>query len=562
MSNKLSNYTIYNNWEKLSEDSSLISEKNFSGLVERSVKYHSKECFDILIQHPNTREWLSKYPRKLTCIFDNYVNAPNNLNEYYLNKVLPFIAVLNFRSIEKIISNTQLFSKIFTKLKNDEKTIKHLFIQIIGTNNIETFKYIYNWVKSNPQNFPFFNNNWINSNILYCCLEQDNIEILKELEKDGLNLSIVNVGFTPVPSLIISLLNKNININRRYRSRYCKRPEKNFECFKYLLNKGITTDQNLLWSAILKIDDSSCCLVDYFHLNVNWPFDFSRYQNDDINLIQQVHNVITPENLLAELTEEPVYPDFWMWEQIIDIIYYLVKTVPLVPQIKNHITNMNTINNFDIVEKLCVNMFKSIKEIETPTKNYRWRHSSWRKRQKKIKVAYLIKTLEIIQYFKENKLTNFNPLTMIGDNVHIKKKTTLRKIIIYLMKLGYASSDDFKTNVIPKVFTKKEVKDLDKTLEKSKLDDMFKLIKKNISGNKLGNISARKSRKANVLIVPGIGGENEGFDEQLELDINESDEEIVNESDEESHFDYDTQSEASDSDSEQDSENEPNEIDV
>lgn len=536
MSNKLSNYAIYNNWEKLGENSSLINEKNFSSLVEKAVKYHSKECFDILIQHQNAREWLSKYPKKLTYIFENFVNAPNNQNEYYLNKVLPFIAVLNYRSLEKIMENSQLFSKIFTKLKKDERTIKHIFVQVIARNNIETFRYIYNWIKSNPQNFPFFNNNWFSFNILSICLEQDNLEILKELEKDVQNLSTVNVGLTPVPSLIISLL--NINMNWGYRRRYnFGQNEKKFECFKYLISKGVTTEQNLIWPAVLEIDDLSCYLVDYFHLNVDWSFDFSRYQNDDINLIQQVHNVINSENLLVKLTEDNEYHDFWMWKQILDIIHYLVKTVSTVPKIKNYLTNINTIPNVDIIEKLCVNLLKLIKDIESPLRSS-YRRTTWKRRQKKIIGNYLLETLEIIRYFKENKLTNFNLLNMIGEYTQIKNKTTLKQIVIYLMKLDYEITDDYKNNIVPKIFTKKEVKDLDKIVEKSKLDEILKTIKMNFYGAKKYNIKFRKNQ---VLVVPGIGGENEELIEQLELDLND-DEEIIHEP--------------------SDSEHEPNEINV
>jgi hypothetical protein len=549
MSNKLSNYAIYNNWEKLDENSSLINEKNFSSLVEKAVKYHSKECFDILIQHQNAREWLSKYPIKLTYVFQNFVNAPNNQNEYYLNKVLPFIAVLNNRSIEKIMENLQLFSKIFTKLKKDEKTIKHMFVQVISRNNIETFKYIYNWIKSNPQNFPFFNNNWVSSNILFACLEQDNLEILKELEKDVQNLSTVNIGLTQVPSLIISLLNKNMNWRYGNKIRYYfGQNEKKFECFKYLLNKGITTEQNLIWSAVLEVDDSSWW-VDYFHLNIDWSFDFSKYQNDDINLIHQVHDVINSENLLVKLTEYTELDDFWLWKQVLDIIQYLIKTVPIVSKIKNYLSNINTIQDVDIIEKLCVVLLKLVKDIESPL----YRRTIWKRKQKKIKGDYLLCTLEIIRYFKENKLTNFNLLNIIEDYTQIKNKTTLRQIVIYLMKLGYVASDDFKNNIVPKIFTKKEVKDLDKIVEKSKLDEILKTIKMNVSNTKQYK---RKSRKSQVLVVPGIDGENEKLAEQLELNL--TDDEDEDEDEEIIHESYDS----IDSNSDINSEHEPYEIDV
>jgi hypothetical protein len=507
MSTKLSNYVIYNNWEKLDEDFSLINEKNLSNLVEKAVKYHSKECFDILIKHPNIREWISKYPKKISYIFENFVNAPNYLNEYYVNNILPYIAVLNYKSIEHIINNHLLFSKIFTKLKNDENTIKHLFIQLITSNNIDSYKYIYNSIKSNPLNFSFFNNNWINSNILFVCLEQDKLEILKELEKDNQNLSTVNIGFTQIPSLIISLLNRNINWG--YKRMYNFKHEKKFECFEYLLSKNINTEHNLLWSTILDIDNSSYCLIDYFPLNIDWPFNFTKFSNDNINLIQQVHTILNPQNLLIILEQNNNLNNsynFYMWRQILDLIYYLIKTVNSIPQIKNYINNINNIPNFDIIEALCINIFKSIKEIENPIRTtYRNGRHKWRRRQKNIKSHYLLRALQTIKYFKENKLSAFNPLTMINNYIEIKSKSILKQIIIYLIKLDYTVSQDFKTNVISKVFTKKEIKEFDKTIKKSKLDNIYKTIKKNISEMKQ---SVRITRKSRIVVIPEIDSEN------------------------------------------------------
>jgi hypothetical protein len=521
MSNKLANYTIYNNWEKLDEEIGLLNEKNFGGLVEKSVKYHSKECFDILIQHTKARDWINEYPRKLTGIFENYVNAPNNHNEYYVNKILPLIAVLNFKSMNEIIKHPHLFSKIFIILKTDEKTIKYLMIQVINSNSIECFKFMFNYIKSNPQTFPFFNNNWINSNILFSCLEQDNLEILKELEKDGQNLSVVNIGFTPVSSLIISLLNRNLNC--RYIKGYNRNiPKNNFKCFEYLLSKNINTEHNLVWSAIIEIDPIDSYYNDYFHLNVDWAFDFDRFPKDDSNITQQVHSIITSENLSAKLSEEHEYPEVQLWRQIINNIYYLVKSVKSLPQVQNYLTKINNIPNLDIIQKIFTHIFMLVNDLETtikPTNRYLYMRTAWKKRQNKIRGQTILKALEIVRYFKEHNLTNFNSLNMVSNYVQTKNKSILKQIVIYLMKLGYETLEDFKTNVVPKVFTKKEIFDLDKTIEKSKLDDILKLIKKKVLDIKL------QKRKNPVVIVPGIGGENEA-NELVGSDNDDSDNEI------------------------------------
>jgi len=513
--NKLSNFTIYNNWEKLNDDIGLVNEKNLPGLIEKSVKYHSKECFDILIGHPQAREWISKYPWKLTTLFKNYVNAPNTINEHYVNKVLPFIAVLNIRSMREIITNTQLFIKIFNRLEKNADVIKQLLISVICSNNVDIFKFIFNYLNTNQQQFQFFNNNWINTNVLLVCLECDNLKILKELEKSGQNLSTVNFGFTPVSSLIISLLNRTLRYGYRYRNVLSNtRGLKQNNCFEYLLSKNINTEHNLIWASVLDIDDIQDYLISYFKLNIDWPFDFTGYSNDQIDLIQQVHGIINQENLTIKLTEEPDHHDYWMWEHVINLIHYMVKSVGTVPQIQNYLTNINTIPNVDLIEKLGINMFKLLVEIDQrlSSSRYHRRRFGWKRRLNRHRAEHIIDTLEIIKYFKQNNLSNFNILNLIDTYAKVKNKSKLRLLVIYLIKLGYQMTDDFKTNVIPKIFTKTEIKNWDKNLEKSKLDDLAKQIKKNLYGYK----KTGKRRNTQVLLVPGINGENEDLIEDLE----------------------------------------------
>ena len=105
-------YVAYNNHEKLNENKLHIPKK-FRSLLVASVKYHSKECFDVIIDNDNIMSFLNKSPYSVTCIFENFVLAPNDSNKYYVDKILPLLSVITSGSMNCIVNNLYLFQNIF-----------------------------------------------------------------------------------------------------------------------------------------------------------------------------------------------------------------------------------------------------------------------------------------------------------------------------------------------------------------------------------------------------------------------------------------------------------------
>ncbi len=104
---KLSNFVKYNNWEKLEENIQSVTSQNYSGLVVLSVIHHCKECFDILVNLPNAREWINNIRTRhgFYKIFENYQQAPNVFNKYYVDKIFPLLAFLSTSHIDIYLRN-------------------------------------------------------------------------------------------------------------------------------------------------------------------------------------------------------------------------------------------------------------------------------------------------------------------------------------------------------------------------------------------------------------------------------------------------------------------------
>ena len=97
----------------------LNSIKSKYSIIHKAIEVRAKECFDILINIPE----INIYNCSLGCIngldiaLDYYITAPNNINKYYVDKLLEKNnIVISASTFIKCINSEYLFLKTFEKL--------------------------------------------------------------------------------------------------------------------------------------------------------------------------------------------------------------------------------------------------------------------------------------------------------------------------------------------------------------------------------------------------------------------------------------------------------------
>jgi hypothetical protein len=465
----ISVFVKFNNYTKLEENYSMIKESNYCNLISKAVTYHSKECFDILIKHKNNILWLNKNAyqnNKLLIIYENYHYGANKLNEYYLTNIIELSEYINKNILKFIFEHKNIFEYVFNKINKNKNTITTLLINICKIDDELCFLIVHKYLIDNLESNQYYNNDFIKNDILYYCLKNSSIKIIRELHKFGYNLSKIQLNNLNISSLIIVLENcihKNItNITNITNT--------SIELFKFLLHLYPEIDQNLLWCNflyyIIELKYYDC----YLKLNFNWKSntDFEKiFKHDNYDFEQRELNIneLSHENLLNLIRELDYVNnennfDFNDYIGIIKIINFLqeIKKQVFFPNaIIEQIVNIPELNLMEISIKI-INSISNRKR-----KNYSSKYRRSYRRQKSEKSFIkennnlLLIVLNVIRYLKENNLSNFNPLhqkyfTLINKNKLIKKK-----IVLYLINLSFVITDDFNKNIIVKLFNKKEI---------------------------------------------------------------------------------------------------------
>ena len=518
---KLSTCVKYNNWNELENNISAISAHNFTTLLVWSVKYHSKECFDILIGLPNAREWINKRQRGIKQIFINYEQAPNKSNEYYVDKVLPILAYFSSYNIYYVVTNSLLLDKIFERMIKNEHTIKDLLHNIIETANIEQFLKIFGYMKMNQTMYPFFTNQWIQTHIITTALIFDNVDIIIHLDQLNLNLitDYLNINNYPVSILVLALVNKK----RSYWNYYnMKKKKTNSKCFEYLIDKKISSNQNLIWSVFI-YDSISSNFIEYYELENDWNFDFSTINNEIYNnVLIDFNQSLSKENLSLKFIEiyidgnndenndenihenidvnndendQPnqfieIYDDH-NWENIITVIEYLFEYSKNNNHLKNIIKNILDVPNLNFVKNFTLSILNMVAYIEL-TGNHRSRRKVWRNKRNKNYLNKIVQTLNILKYIEENKLSNHNPFDFIKIDKKFKNLKILKDIMLFISKI-YPITDDINNNILSKIFTKTELKSFTNTIGKISFDNILKNVKS--STKKISDTKKKATKK-------------------------------------------------------------------
>jgi hypothetical protein len=143
-----------NNYQKLNEivlNNENINFSEYRGtyeLINRSVIYRSRECFDILINHPSSQEILknSNYENGVRPALDYFTEAPNEGNRYYVDRLINAGACFDFE-IYKLVDYPSIFFQIVEKNPVKSKgSMERIIEKSIEKGNINIFNYLLNYI--------------------------------------------------------------------------------------------------------------------------------------------------------------------------------------------------------------------------------------------------------------------------------------------------------------------------------------------------------------------------------------------------------------------------------
>jgi hypothetical protein len=114
----------------------------FKSTITKAIEFRSKECFNILLNHPNLKLLTSNesyghvWKSGMVPALNYYGNAPNNENLYYLQKLLDKNVLINPQVIEWALGYIDkigdVFNQIFAKCTLTLNNIQYLFRHLIA----------------------------------------------------------------------------------------------------------------------------------------------------------------------------------------------------------------------------------------------------------------------------------------------------------------------------------------------------------------------------------------------------------------------------------------------
>ncbi len=496
----LAQFVKYNNWEKLDENIQAVTESNYATLVTAAVVYHSKECFDILMKHPNKIPWINK-PRghwRQRKIFENYYYGPNKLNEYYLQKVFELYEYSERENLKFLLTNKNIFHGAFNKIVKNPSSVKAVFNEICKSDDVEAFFLVDKYMRDNVQTYPFYNNTFVLNNLVSMSINYGSIEIIKKLHQLGFDLSKTKFKNQDVSSVVFAL--------------GCMDNDKAQIVFEFLYEEYPNQNQNLLWSNFIQWDWTDSC--DYF-VQLSFPWeptvdfakladDYRDYHQDDPNevFVQLTHDnlVLKIQTIINELVEDDALDEVqYHFSNLFSTLDYLIKLIPKYPQLEAQLKSMLNIPGIDMMKLICYYLggtFSSIQydKLRNSSRYYR-RSRRFRTYRAKQNAEKLEQTFNIAKFLKANKLSEHNVLQVEYFSKYlVKTKQYLKVILAHLMKLGFVVTNEFKKEIVEKVFTKVELKSLDTTVKNLKSTGFIADIKGVVKPKKIRKSKTRKGK--------------------------------------------------------------------
>ncbi len=464
-------YVKFNNWEKLEENIQAVTELNYSTLVITAVVYHNKECFDILMLNPNKTKWLNNRRGhwKQKKIFENYYYGPNKLNEYFLLKVLELYEYTETENLKFLLGNKNIFHLFFCKIVKTVQSIRSVFKIICSSDDVDAFLLVHKYMEDNKQTYPFYTTSYILNNLFLICIESGSIEIIKKLYQMGFNLSKIKY-FNQEVSSVIFALRCGIYTNGIFEFLYEKypNPTENFMWCNYLLRYSFseTTDY------FLKLSFNWEPTVDYNKIIEDYKEDYPYDNPNEVFVQLTTNNLIFNIQTLINEIEDNKYELSDECSVLFSAFNYLTSLIPKYPNLFEQLKTMMLLPGIDLLKISCYNLQSEIESIKYDKRQITWRRSSrlgtnsFRKHLIKTRIRKLENIYNIIKFLKTNKMSEYNVLQIEYFESHITYgKQYLKVILSYLINLGFVVTEQFKKQIIEKVFTKVELKSLDKTIK-------------------------------------------------------------------------------------------------
>jgi hypothetical protein len=195
------------------------SYKSGHSLISKAIEVRAKECFDIILEHPNNTMLKNKNSgfNGLSKAIEYYSLAPNPTNEYYVQRLLEKGVPIDTNIICKVIDDINMFQLLLARMIHDQENLSPIIFNTIKTNKIEVFKLIYDkilGINLNQQNM-----STLNSKIFEHAFINSNLEVL-ELIKDEVNCKIIKYNQRDTPVIYQALINKNKIVFDYFYSKY------------------------------------------------------------------------------------------------------------------------------------------------------------------------------------------------------------------------------------------------------------------------------------------------------------------------------------------------------
>jgi hypothetical protein len=188
--------------------------KSGQSLISKAIEVRALECFNLLIEL-NDLTILQSTCSNISGLYiaiDYYSSAPNNLNRYYLEKLLEKNVAIDANSLILCMNDPILFEKMFVRIDKNFKNLSFIIQNSIYKLNIQIMNILYDYIQN--KNLPFYNTNEnkkkFNDMILKSAIDFNNIIAIDFLESIGHNISSVDYNqIINFPSLYYSIKKSN-----------------------------------------------------------------------------------------------------------------------------------------------------------------------------------------------------------------------------------------------------------------------------------------------------------------------------------------------------------------
>ena len=131
--------------------------KSRQSLLQKAVEVRAKECFDLLIEIPNID--IIKKGGTLSGLqkaLEYYLDAPNQGNRYFVDKLLDANVFIDITSLISSIDHDDIFSLMFDKVEKTEGVMMAIIQTSIGKNNNRIMKSMFD-ILDKSNDFSFYN---------------------------------------------------------------------------------------------------------------------------------------------------------------------------------------------------------------------------------------------------------------------------------------------------------------------------------------------------------------------------------------------------------------------